>query len=165
MNKNEALQQFIEWLKENDPFIYAAMMRKLKTQGVQLGWVDTFAAVASSIASVGSAYTGYKTSKDNIKLQKAQLKYQYAADQKVEPEPQLNEQALADIMKRLEIASAGKPQPQTPHTPAVDVQKLSNPQEAVRATTGGQILDTIRKPVVYVPALLVLSFLLYKQRF
>ena len=180
-------QQFITWLKHNDPFMYDVVKyRAQHLDSPDLQGLGFWASVGSALSSVGKAvasaapaYLNYKQSKDMQKLEKAKLnlaKQQTNAAIKAEQEQQAiakaNAEAAAakakasttvdEILKRLGIAKAGQPQPPTTNYTALVNPATMTPQQYQAAVMASAkppwYTDTkILLPVAAMAALVVLK--------
>lgn len=141
------IQEFLEWLKVNDPFVYDVMKKDIEQGGLGVDWGAIGSTLLKTAVAVVPAYMGYKSSKDAVAIQKASLAFQrqqQAAPGQTGPAqpPQLlpapNKASQDEIIRRIQLALNNQPQPPaTAYTPVIDPRLLPNYQEAVNVTAGG----------------------------
>lgn len=159
-------QQFLAWLEENDPFVYAVVKEKLMAQNRSLdGWQSLLTNVGKAVMTIAPAYVGYKQSRDASKLAKARLSFEKSQATRIVSQPApsfvppINTNAIAEIMRRLELAQQNKPQPPTVnYTPTVQPLDVPNYRQVVSAVASS------KTPLYIGLGLSALAFLLFRLK-
>lgn len=155
-------EQFLVWLKNNDPFVYAVIVERLKKEGtfasqngLGFGWssitegiTSAYNAGASGIAdafsnvswdSVSSTISSAVKTLPSTLMDMKASRDREAAQKKAArrapppPAPTPNVASTDEILRRLAIAQRGGNQPGGAYTPMVDPNKIRNFSGTVKA--------------------------------
>lgn len=182
-------QQFLDWLKENDPFMYDVVKMKVTYSRQSVDGLGFWASVGTALSNVGSAiasaapaYLSYKQGKDLSKLEKAKLSLakkqtdaQIAAEKKAQDiamkeasakqAAAVNTSAIDEILKRLNLAQNGQSQPPTSgYTPFVNPSNMT-PAQYQAAVVATANVPWYSRPEIAIPlAMGLLGILILKRR-
>lgn len=169
-----SMHDFVDWLEVNDPFMFDVVVAAAQRQQSPLGFFESvdWGKIGTTLVTAGTAYAAYKGSKDAAELTKAKAEFEMQQSPRPSPRPlqrpspqqakakrqaerkaarkpkktpPMNKKALREINARFKLAKQGKKQPRAKnYKPTVNPKNLPNYGKAVKATSGGTVMDKLK---------------------